>query len=84
MEAHQGSKNVEPDYMCGSPKESWEGKGMMVEIVSLHPYSWRKHYKENHPVGEGRSESPSLLLKVAPLEMGQDLSRCQSGKGSSY
>lgn len=80
MEAHWGSKNVELDYMCGSPKESWEGKGMMVEIVSLHPYSQRKHYKENHPLGEGGSESLPPLLKVASLEMEQDLSRCQSGK----
>lgn len=80
MEAQWGSKNVELDYMCGSPKESWEGKGMMVEIASSHPYFWRKHYKENHPLGEGRSESPPPLLKVASLEMGQDLSRCQSGK----
>lgn len=44
----------------------------MMETVCLHPHSWRKHYEEVRPLGEGRSESPLLLLKVASLEMGQE------------
>lgn len=49
MEAHGDSKNVELDYMCGSLKENWEGKGMMVETVFLHPYSWRNTKRRINP-----------------------------------